>query len=306
MINFIQQIKGSIYGVDFYKDLVGKDASFTIYYVLKLWALLSLLTAIFAIAFFSMFENSVYKHFNVNNFSDLVTSYVTANFPNELIITYDGDKINTNTNEPVFFPLPKEIFAKLSSENNKDLRENILVLSSGESINQDSLNKYNAYAVISSTTIAYEDSKDVGVKLARVEDIKKEFEKEDMPTNLVIDKNFALEKTEQATKFLSIFLKFLYPLMFVIVFVCMFMYFILAGFLSALFYAFVAFLMGKFTNKNLTKNLTYGSWYLRALHADTMYVLLSSTVGWVIPFTFIPFLGLILAMGVLYINKNFE
>lgn len=293
--NFFNQINESIYSKNFYQNLENTDFSYTIKYLAKLSFFVSFLSTSLLLILFFVFKLNVLTYSGVQNINQLAQDYLENNFPSELVININNGVLSTNTDQPVTFPIPVEWFNEgFSSEENF---RNFLTVSPNEPITLNSFEKYKSFAILSSTTGAIYDIENKSIELFQYKD-------EDLQAiqNLNINKNSAGETVNIFSNYV-----FKYFPYFLISF--MFAYFFFVGifiFIStlifSLFTTLISFLVGRFSN--IEKDFLV--WYKKTIHADTLYIILVWTLGFVFPFAIVPFSNTILVLLVLYFNDNFK
>lgn len=143
-MNFLNQVKSSIYGPDFYSDLKNKPIGKSFRYYFELASIIALFTTIA----FSIFVVPKVNSF-LNNFGDTVVS----SFPADLEVRLMDGKVSTNVVEPYIVPVPE------SWENNGELPdfENMVVIDTKESFNLDKFREYNTFALITEDSFVYEN-----------------------------------------------------------------------------------------------------------------------------------------------------
>jgi hypothetical protein len=171
------------------------------------------------------------------------------------------------------------------------------VIALNESISKDSFDKYDTYMILASTTGGYYDPEKNSLQLFNYAD--KDFD--DIPT-ISLNKDNVSEKLAQFTSYLTSFLPLIFTFLFILAFLSFAVGIFLGTILFSIFTAFLAWILGKIWG---VEN-TFGTWYLKAIHADTLHILLVWTIGWIIPLSIIPFFGTILVLIVLFVNDNFR
>lgn len=297
MQNFFQQIKNSVYGPDFYKNLEIQDFSYTAKYLLKLSFFTSFLSALVLIALFFIFRINLLASTGLQNMSEFGQKYVETYFPTDLVINFQNGVLSTNKTEPVIFPIPIEWFSE--SFESDDRFRNVLTISTNENITRDSFQKYDSFVILASTTGAVYDADKNSINFFNYKNSDVDINE---IQNITVDKNFAVEKINSVSGYLFKILPYI-----AVIFVLG--YFILASIaifvgtlIFAIFSAFLAWLIGKIWGIEKV----YRVWYLKAVHADTLYILLAWTIGFILPFTVIPFANTILVLLVLFFNDSFK
>jgi hypothetical protein len=293
MMNFIQQITNSIYNPDFYKSLDEKETSYTMFYLLKLSLLVSVISIVGMIIFVVSAKNEILANANVPQVSDLPRKYVENYYPADLILSYKNGNIHTNQTDPVFFQVPVSWLGDKANEL-KNIEYNLAVITPKEEYSDDLIGKYNSMLVLASTSLGF--SNGGSIEKVKYSELKFDFDE------IVVNKEIALNKATELKSYIegysTTFLLTLLTVMFVLIIIFAF----LANLIFALFTGLVAFII----SLALKSKSNYGAMYLKAIHADTFYILISATLGWVIAFNLIPFLNTLMVLFILYTNKVFE
>ncbi len=295
MKNFFEQIKNSVYGPVFYKKLENQNFSYTAKYLLKLSFFTSFLSVLVLMVMFFVFKINFLAASGIENLNQFGQKYLENNFPNDLVVNFQNGILSTNKNEPTIFPIPVEWFG--SEFENEQRFINFVTIDQNENISLESFRKYNSYAILSSTTGAFFDSEKNSVNFFKYTD--ENFKDVD---NLSIDKNTAINNVNSVSEYLLKILPYFMLYMSVLYFIIVGIMIFIGTLIFSIFIALLSWLIGKIWGIN--KDFT--TWYLKGIHANTLYILLAWTVGFVFPFTMVPFAGTILVLLVLFFNDNFK
>lgn len=294
-MNFIEQIKSSVYSPAFYKDLESKKLSYSVGYVFKLSLLLSVLGTIVLTILFMGFKGDMLAKSGVETITQYSEKYLSDNYPSDLVLNFSNGILSSNATSAVSFPIPLDI--SNFDENSEEMFANAVTIDVTENINRSSFEKFNSYLVLSSTTGAYYDTEKNAVNFFDYEDMS---DGED--DNITVTKDDVISKVIYYSEYFESILPYLYVLVLVFMLVFFTIFVFIATLLYTLFSALLAWTLGKIWNKNHT----YGVWYRKSLHADTLYILLAWTIGIVFPFGIIPFANTTFVLLVLYFNDNYK
>jgi hypothetical protein len=291
--DLVNQIRNSIFNPSFYKELDHKETSYTIYYLLKLAAIISLVVTIGLLVTFNSFLNSVMTNSNTRSPGEVLSMYIETYFADDLVVTFRNGELITNKSEPIIFPIPFS-WLNIDLQDNENIPGNIAVINTVNNFTPTLLDQYDTFFVMATSSAAYRDRE--VTKVLNYEDI------EDKYPDLVINKNLVREKTRDVAYYINSAM----PYIFIFGFILLFIFFVLAivagELIGAIFFGFLAYIVAKILNIQST----FGTWYLKAIRADTLFLVLSWTVGWIIPFTVIPFVNTFVVLLVLYFNNNFK
>ncbi|MDO8664791.1 MAG: DUF1189 family protein [Candidatus Liptonbacteria bacterium] len=143
-MDFLDNIKKSIYGPEFYKELQSKSLSFSFKYF---YALASVL-AVIATAQFSFQAIPSVTAFLAGLGPEIVNSY-----PNELVITIKNGQASSNVAEPYFIKTPESI--RNENYRNVPATENFVVIDTKNQFTEENFTKYNSFAVVTKTSLAF-------------------------------------------------------------------------------------------------------------------------------------------------------
>lgn len=143
-MTFLDKVKNSIYGPEFYKKLQSKPLSFSFKYF---YALISAL-AIISTAQFSLQVIPGITAFLAGIGPEIINSY-----PNELVVTIKDGQASSNVAEPYFIKMP----ASMRSENyrNVPVTDNFVVIDTKNQFTEESFTQYNTLAVVTKTSFAF-------------------------------------------------------------------------------------------------------------------------------------------------------
>lgn len=292
MINFISNIKNSIWGPPFYQNLNNQKTSFTIYYASKLSILLTFIFLAFStFGWFRVFDIS---DFSSQNISNLGRNYLQKNFPDTLVLNVRDGKLTSNSKEPIFFPIPN--LQNLSEEDTKDVLENFAVIDTNKDFNLSILKDYSTYALLAHDNAGVYDESKQKLQMLSYSDFQKNF-----PTSSgEINKKQALLIYETLASYIKRILPYIFVFGILFGILGMFMWICLGILIFALFTGLLAFLLTRFTKYR--KSL--GEWYLIAIHADTLPVILLYTLGLLINIFYITFSYTLLVLILVYLNAK--
>ena len=266
-MKIFKNIKDSIYGPEYYKEVLAKPAS----YSFKYYFLFALIVSLVITVCFSFMAIP-----KIKAFADYGSTKIVELFPAELRIDVKNGQVSTNVQEPYFIKFPGELKAKENSEiSNKNLSniENILVIDTKNDFNLDTFNSYKTFALLTKNSVVY--YKDNGIEMQPLES----------SMNFSVDR----EKVASVIDKIKPYIKFVYPIVVLSIFVIsmiVFCFQLICLFFGALFVWLVA---------RLKKvNMGYLKAYQLSLHLLTFGILVETLAflfGYVIP---IPFFGTIL------------
>lgn len=294
MTNLYNQIIGSIYNEKFYKDLKNKNTSFTMFYLLKLSSVIALVaTFIIAILFITK-ENKFLNTLEVNSLGQVPTKYIREYYPDDLAIQIKDGTLTTNTTEPITFPIPFDWFGGINEDMGSTT--NIAVITTQDEFSSSLFDKYSAFAVFTPKTAAIYDQGNHSIRDFTYEEINKEYPELNISKSLILEK---LVKVENGYKKIA-------PIVSILCLLAIFIGITFFVFIGTIIYALFSALVIFIISKLLKKEDTYGEIYLKAIHADTLYILLFWTIGLIFPILEIPFLNLALVIAVFAINNEFK
>jgi hypothetical protein len=241
------------------------------------------------------FKGDMLAKSGVESLTDYSQKYLTDNYPAGLVLNFSNGILSSNATSAVSFPLPFDM--SNFEENSDEMFTNALTIDVTENINRNSFEKFDSYLVLSSTTGAYYDTEKNAVNFFDYENMGDE-----VGEDITVTKDDVISKVIYYSEYFESILPMLYALaiLFMLVFFTIFIF--IATLLYTLFSALLAWTLGKIWNKNHT----YGVWYRKSLHADTLYIILAWTIGIIFPFGIIPFANTIFVLLVLYFNDNYK
>lgn len=293
MYNFFNQIRSSVYDKVFYRELENQSFSFTFKYLLKLAATISLFSTIIMFSFLYAFQIKMLSVTNSPDTGSLLTNYVENYFADDLLITFKDGKLSTNKETPTVFPIPSDL---LEYDNEDLLPKNFVVISANEEFSPVLLDKYDTLGVMASSSLGFYDESEERMEVIDYTDVDEEY------NDIVVDKDLAMSKAEIAAEYINASIPYIYTLGVLFVFLACLLMIFFGELLLALVTGLIAFLIAKFKKIGGT----YKSWYLKSIHADTLWLVLAWTLGWIIPFSVIPLLNSIVVIVVLFVNDNFK
>lgn len=295
MKNFIDQVRGSIYDPFFYRNLSHKETSYTIVYLVKLSLIIGLFTSIFSIISLFTLQKAIIEKAGVHDIGSLATKYVEMYFPSDLIISLKGNSITSNSSQPVEFPVPYDWFGMEDLKSQYFLKD-IAVIAPTEEFSPELFTKYDSYIIVSSSSAAIYDPSKESIKTMDLKDVPASMQ------GKTLDKIQASKLAGDVREYVNRIAVFMYPVLAIGILFGATLYIIISALLFALWIAFICWLIGKFTKSTHG----FGDYYLRAIHAETLFIILSWTIGTIIALGAIPLFNTLLTLFVLYFNDNFK
>lgn len=284
-MEFLNNIKSSIYNPDYYKEILNKPFSYSLRYFLSLVAIIALISTIT----FSFLTLPMINKF-INETAPKALNY----YPDNLEITVKSGKVSSNVVEPYFIKLPSEIKSEVqgskdySTKTSPDLTkiDNLLVIDTASPLTVNLFQNYKTLVLLSGDSVAYYDNNAIKIQSL------------DQSINGVVNKAKFSEVLDKIMPYLKVSPFLLLP----IVFIFSFIGFIIGNLIYLIFGAFVIWLMFKI----IKKNLEYGKAYQIGLHAITLGVILEFSVFWFFPQLEFPFLFTFFMLVVVWMNfKSF-
>jgi len=226
-MKIFKNIKDSIYGPEYYKEVLAKPAS----YSFKYYFLFALIVSLVITVCFSFMAIP-----KIKAFADYGSTKIVELFPAELRIDVKNGQVSTNVQEPYFIKFPGELKAKENSEiSNKNLSniENILVIDTKNDFNLDTFNSYKTFALLTKNSVVY--YKDNGIEMQPLES----------SMNFSVDR----EKVASVIDKIKPYIKFVYPIVVLSIFVIsmiVFCFQLICLFFGALFVWLVARLKSEY------------------------------------------------------------
>lgn len=250
-MEFLQNIKKSIYSPTYYQELLAKPFSYSI----KYYALLALCLAFLGSVIFSIFIAPEIKS-AINTLGEKMVAY----YPSDLKVEIKNGKVSTNKPEPYVLPMPAELINSNVKINDARARnfKNLLVI--------DTVNNFNTVEQFKMHDAAYLLTKDSIISYnTRGLSI--------MP--LSSDMNFSIDrqKTESFINVIKPYTVLVYPLTFLIVFIVIWFIF-LFKFIYLLFGALLVWLVAKFKKIKMG----YQKSYQLGIHLMTLGILIDIIV----------------------------
>ena len=166
-MEFLKNIKRSIYDPEFYRALLTKPFSYSI----KYFVLFSLLIALVATIYLSL---SVLP--KINDFLENVSPTVLNYFPDDLEVTIEDGLASTNVPEPYFLEIPFEVPKDIEAK--PDVHgygiENLLVIDTrSDESTLEEFKSYNTIMLLNRKSLMYYDENQVAIQsLAEIPDFK--------------------------------------------------------------------------------------------------------------------------------------
>ncbi len=155
---FLENVKNSIYGPEFYKKLQSKPLSFSFKYF---YALASVLAVILTA------QLSFQLIPNIARVLAGIGPGIVNNYPSELVITIKNGQASSNVAEPYFIKTPASIAGGNSknepavtinglqpSSSSSSVPENLIVIDTKNQFSEADFDKYNTFAVLTKTSLA--------------------------------------------------------------------------------------------------------------------------------------------------------
>ncbi len=157
---FLENIKKSIYGPEFYKKLHAKPLSFSFKYF---YALASVLAVI------GTAQLSFQAIPSFHSFLSGIGPEIVNNYPSELVITVKNGQASSNVTEPYFIKTPASITGENSknepaitinvngwhpSSSSSSVPENLIVIDTKNQFSEADFDKYSTFAVLTKTSFA--------------------------------------------------------------------------------------------------------------------------------------------------------
>ncbi len=268
-MNFFKRIGASIYGPEFYRELLTRPFSFSLGYFYML-----ILSAAFVIALTLGFRVAP----QLNAFLNELSADILKSYPDGLTVTVKNGEASTNAEEPYVIPLPEGESGVFHGEPGI---KNLIVLDTRNPFSIETFEEYKTVAVLSKNSIALRD-KDGEIRIQPLANVP----------------HFELTKA-RVERFVGVvrpWLRVLTPLVFLLIGIGVFIFLNLK-----LIYFLVAALFVLVIAKVKKLQITYGKAYQVAIHAATPGILAQvlSMIGF---FPRIPYLTTILLIVIVSIN----
>jgi hypothetical protein len=271
MKSFIEHIHKSIYGPEYYEELLVRPASFSWKYYGSLAMLLALfLTIIHAISLVPTITQTL------NNFPKTFLAY----YPDELEIHIVNGHASSTVLEPYFLPLP-ELLKEGIGDNSSTTHFGVIDTQTPASLER--FQTHNAFFAVSQDALIVRDQQG-GV---RISPFSSSF-------NYTVNERVLYDLIGTAEPFF----KFVAPIVVLIVFFAMLLMFAIE-LIYLVFVALLVFVMGR----ALKHKWTYGTAFRICLHAVTLPLLLSTAFSLVnLNMGSLPFLPTLLLLTVVFLN----
>ena len=146
-MNIFSEIKNSIYGPKYYKEVLEKPFSYSFkYYVIFALLFALVFTTVATIRFIPI----------VNLLSEKVPQ-LAGYFPQELAINIKNGKASTNVQEPYFVKMPQSFKADSNARPNISDMKYLFVIDTKDKFDLDVFNSYKTYALLTADSIIYID-----------------------------------------------------------------------------------------------------------------------------------------------------
>ena len=158
-MDFLKNVRDSIYGPAYYASLKDKPLSYSIKYFILLAVWLAVIAA--AIFLFSIIPA-------INSFLTNASQKVVAYYPDELRITVASGSVSTNVPEPYFLKLPGELKTPAASSPSYSLSssspENLLAIDTKDPITVGEFQNDRTLILLASDSVAYIKDKSMVVQ----------------------------------------------------------------------------------------------------------------------------------------------
>lgn len=272
MKSFIEHIHKSIYGPEYYQELLTQPSSFSWKYYGSLAMLLALfLTIVSSISLVPVINKTLY------NLPNIFATY----YPDELEVRIINGHASSTVLEPYFLPAP--LMLKESLGSNASTTPYLGVIDTQTPISLERFQAYNAFFWVSNNALVVRDQQG-GIRISP------------------FSPNFNYTVNEQVLgdmiRSTEPFFKFVAPLVVLIVFFGMLLLFAI-NLIYLIFAAIFVFIMGRF----LKHKWTYGTSFRICLHAATLPLLLNVVFSLVnLDIGKLPFLSTALLLAVVYFS----
>lgn len=283
-MQFLKNIKSSIYDPIYYKEMLNKPFSYSLRYFLSLMALASLAAALF-------FSISAVP--GINKVISEIEPKVLTYYPDELEITVKNGVVSTNVPEPFFIKMPAELKGDVKemksgsagSGPNFSKIDNLVAIDTASPLTIDLFNSYKTFVLIGHNSVAYYDNSAVKIQ----------------PMDQSADGVVTKAKVSSAWNEIMPYIKLVPYILVPIVFFGSFLGSIIGYLIYLIFGAAVIWLAAKAAKRELA----YGKSYQAGLHAITLGVILDFTLFWFFPGLQVPFFFTFLMVVTVWVNLNF-
>jgi len=271
-MNIFVKIKNSIYGPEYYKEVLSKPFSYSLKYYLVFSLLLALVFAVFV----------TIKFFPAASFLATELEKVPEHFPVNLEVVIKDGKASANVEQPYFVKLPRDFKQSGNILQDTSVIENLIVVDTKNKFDLQTFQSYKTVALLTEDSIVYINNENQ-ITIASLSSVK------DFTLNREVVSGFIGK--------VSPFLGILYPLVFVFSYI--------GGFIALLFemaYLLFGALLIWLVAALLKLKIGYGKAYQLGLHLITLPVILCWIVL-LLPFENpIPFFGSILLILAALLN----
>ncbi|HEY4493958.1 MAG TPA: DUF1189 family protein [Candidatus Paceibacterota bacterium] len=273
-MKIFKEIRDSIYNPAYYKSVPSEPLRASVKYLAKL----SLLVALAALIVFSFFVPKIFR-----SASDGMDT-VTANFPDDLIVSIKNGSASINKPEPYTVPLSNFTSGDKKWEGKNPSYTNVIVIDTTKPFSVEQFESYSSAIWLTKTELV--TVKDRGgqiqiTPLSRVPDSE-------------ITKPWLLDKKDAIVNALP----WVIPALAVLGYLILFLVSYIGTLLCVLLYAIFIWLMGKMAKKELS----YEDSYKIGIHAATLLVLLGLLTFSPFNFPYNFFVKLVILLAIVYIN----
>jgi maltodextrin utilization protein YvdJ len=272
MKSFIEHIHKSIYGPEYYQELLTRPASFSWKYYWSLAMLLALfLIIVSSISIVPLIGKTL------NNFPQKFLAY----YPDELEVRIINGHASSTVTEPYFLPIPDML--KGSIGDNSSSTQNLGVIDTQTPASLERFQSYNVLFWVSGNALVVRDQQG-GLRISPFS----------LDFNYIVNEKVLHDLIGIAQPFF----KFVAPIVVLVLFIAMLLMFAVE-LVYLLFSALLVFIMGRL----LKQRWSYGTAFRICLHAVTLPLLLSVALSLVhLDIESLPFLSTLILLGVVYFN----
>lgn len=271
-MKFIQEIKQSIYGPAYYRELLAQPLSYSFKYFFKLAVWVA-----FAFTIVGAFVAFPAIHLFFSNASEKVLSY----YPQDLEIKVQQGLVSTNVKEPYFIKFPAELKGSVDQPEGAPDFDNLAVINTKDPFSIDAFKNYKTLVLITGDSlVTYKNS---GITIQPLSNV----------SNFTLNKGKIVSFFEKARPYLRL----AYPLIAVGLFLILF----LAAVLKLAYMLLVAvFIWYMARVKKIS--IKYGKAYQLGLHLMTAPMILGALISALDPRTHTTFFFTLILLVLAWVN----
>ena len=247
-MKIFHQIKDSIYGPAYYKQIVGEmRLRSSIKYLARLSLIIAILAAVIFTAFYPKIKSFLYQ----------ASSKIVASYPTDLEIDIKAGNASANKPEPFFIPMPD---FGLHMENARQYVQprNLLAINTKENFSAQKFREYDTFILLSKNELStLQNSRNGEIRI--------------MPLSEIGDTKLTHEKVVETQNVLASMMPSMFVFAVVLVFASFFLMFFSATLVLNFIFGFFIWIFAK----TLKINLPYKKSYQVGIHASTLANLLS-------------------------------